>query len=402
MPAATCQTPAAPTRHLLIATMLPGNANTGVEMFIKHISQAASDQGVCVGVVSPYSRRPLLQRACNFLINQVARVNKELAASWLRRTQQWRLTRNLQYQLARTKTRSLTIAAQDPLSAVVAARITAGSSVRTVATVHFNVSESFEYCGKGVTTPGSNLCHALQATERSMCETVQQVVCVSSYTEQQLHERQHYFRNPTQVIHNFLCSVPLQRAGDRRSEAITIGSLEPRKNHRFLLRVIAHCQSLGYPYRLTVVGDGELRAALEALAKNLNIASLVTFTGAIADAARLIPEHRVLLHGADMESFGIVLLEAMASGTPSFAQPVGGIPEVISDNVEGCYWHATDVAGAARRLIEVLENPACYARLADNARRSYQRRFDPQAITDRWLQVLFPTQPAHALAKGGD
>ncbi|MEM6999963.1 MAG: glycosyltransferase family 4 protein [Pseudomonadota bacterium] len=400
MPAATRQTPAAPTRHLLIATMLPGNANTGVEMFIKNISRAARDQGVCVGVVSPYSRRPLLQRACNFLINQIARFNKELAAHWLRRTQQWRLTRNLQHQLARTEIRSLTIAAQDPLSAVVAARRTAGSSVRTVATVHFNVSESFEYCGKGVTTPGSALCRALQATERSMCETVQQVVCVSSYTEQQLHQRQRSFRNPPQVIYNFLSSVP--PAGDRTSDAITIGSLESRKNHRFLLRVIAHCQMLGYPYRLTVVGDGELRAALEVLANDLNITSLVTFTGAIADAARLIPEHRVLLHGADMESFGIVLLEAMASGTPSFAQPVGGIPEVISDNVEGCYWHAADVAAAACRLIEVLESPACYARLADNARRSYQRRFHPQAIADRWMQVLFPAQPAQALAQGKD
>jgi glycosyltransferase involved in cell wall biosynthesis len=173
-----------------------------------------------------------------------------------------------------------------------------------------------------------------------------------------------------------------------RGDLISIGGFEPRKNQQFLLRVLAACRARGARYTLTLVGDGPQRASLRQLAGDLGIADQIVFTGARSNAAPLIGGHRAFVHAARMESLGIVLIEALAAGKPVFAAPVGGIPELFTDGVEGCSWSLDAPEEAAARLISVLEDPRQLAAMSQAARVRYQTLFTPEATQPRLLASI--------------
>jgi glycosyltransferase involved in cell wall biosynthesis len=89
-----------------------------------------------------------------------------------------------------------------------------------------------------------------------------------------------------------------------------------------------------------------------------------------------------------MESFGITLIEALACGIPVLAPPVGGIPEIFDDGVEGYYWSLENIAVAADKLIFLMENPAEYDRMSDAARKRFRKDFQANAVAGQLLKVL--------------
>ena len=114
----------------------------------------------------------------------------------------------------------------------------------------------------------------------------------------------------------------------------------------------------------------------------------VAFLGTRADAVRHLPGHRLYVHAALMESFGMVLVEAMGCGVPVAAGAVGGIPEVFSDGVEGVYWPLDDPTEGARRLIELLEDGAAYRGAALAARERFVRCFETDVVAGRLASFL--------------
>jgi glycosyltransferase involved in cell wall biosynthesis len=115
----------------------------------------------------------------------------------------------------------------------------------------------------------------------------------------------------------------------------TVGRLDPVKNLRTMLQ--AHCMLLERQpdARLVIVGDGPERAALEALAGELNIAHAVTFAGYRSDVRALMPAFDVYLNTSAYEGVSLTILEAMAAGLPVVATSVGGNPEVVIDQETG-------------------------------------------------------------------
>ena len=75
------------------------------------------------------------------------------------------------------------------------------------------------------------------------------------------------------------------------------------------------------------------------------------------------------------ESFGITLLEAMASGTPIVASAIGGIPEVVENGVNGILFKKGDELDLANAVIRVLDDPALANELAINARKKVEEQY---------------------------
>jgi glycosyltransferase involved in cell wall biosynthesis len=166
-------------------------------------------------------------------------------------------------------------------------------------------------------------------------------------------------------------------------DLIAIGSTEPRKNQQFLLRVLRAAKDRGHSYSLTIAGDGETLAPLKELTTELGLADQVLFLGHVVNASTLIPAHRLLVHAALMESFGIIFLEALASGVPILAPAVGGIPEIFEDGVQGRFWRLDDVAGAAGILISIMENDGLRLRMSSAATQRYDERFEKNEVFSR-------------------
>jgi glycosyltransferase involved in cell wall biosynthesis len=128
--------------------------------------------------------------------------------------------------------------------------------------------------------------------------------------------------------------------------AVAVGMINPRKGVLELVEgfenVQWNLQEHGRPRaHLAIVGaaifndDHLYEAKVQERAKALGLSDTVHFTGPRKDVPAVLRAANVLVHNASVEPFGLVVLEAMASGTPVIAAAVGGIPEIVQDGVNG-------------------------------------------------------------------
>jgi len=176
-----------------------------------------------------------------------------------------------------------------------------------------------------------------------------------------------------------------QRDGGRM---LFVGRLIERKGAEFAIRAVAELRRKGRAARLTVVGDGADRPRLEALVKELGLFRVVELVGALRHDA-VAEQYRtasVLLMPAvtdwkgEQEGFGMVLVEAMASGLPVVATRSGGIPDVVTDGTTGLLVPERDPEALATAAARLLDDPALAQRLATAARADLDARFAPDAI----------------------
>lgn len=122
------------------------------------------------------------------------------------------------------------------------------------------------------------------------------------------------------------------------------------------------------PFRLAIMGTGtpERQATLHALGEQLLGAS-VTFLGQRSDPERLFAAADLVVHAPRVEAFGLVVVQAMASGAPVVAAAVGGIPEIIEDGRTGVLFPSGDHATGGERIASLLGDPEGRQRLRQAA-----------------------------------
>jgi glycosyltransferase involved in cell wall biosynthesis len=100
----------------------------------------------------------------------------------------------------------------------------------------------------------------------------------------------------------------------------------------------------------------------------LKLAEHVSFLGKQNHVERLIPAAHVLLMPSEMESFGLVALEAMACGVAPVATEVGGVPELIVNGENGFMEKVGDIAAQAARVGSLLTDDALHAGITNAGR----------------------------------
>jgi colanic acid/amylovoran biosynthesis glycosyltransferase len=186
--------------------------------------------------------------------------------------------------------------------------------------------------------------------------------------------------------------------------ALCVASLQEYKGHRVLFEALAK----GGPGldRVTVdlVGDGELRGELEAMADRLGIARRVRFLGrrsegqvrALLDQADLFVLPSVVAGDGQMEGLPVALIEALACGIPTVSTALSGIPEIVDPGVTGLLAIPGDAASLAAALEETIAEPqACRAR-AVAGRERVEKEFDAAVTSNAVLAVLLTS-----LRRGG-
>jgi L-malate glycosyltransferase len=138
------------------------------------------------------------------------------------------------------------------------------------------------------------------------------------------------------------------------------------------------------PARLLLVGDGpDLGAALQH-AKDSGVGHLVESLGEQDQIVPLLSAADVFLLPSEQESFGLAALEAMACELPVVASRVGGLPEVIQDDVSGFLRAQDDVEGMAECAVRLLTDRSLHARIAAEGRRTVEERFCSERIVPRY------------------
>ena len=95
----------------------------------------------------------------------------------------------------------------------------------------------------------------------------------------------------------------------------------------------------------------------------------------------------VLLPSTWEETFGLVAVEAMAAGVPPIATAHGSFPELITPGVDGMLFRPGDPAALALAIADVESNPERYEDYGDQARKTYEERFDPERIMAELIEI---------------
>jgi glycosyltransferase involved in cell wall biosynthesis len=184
-----------------------------------------------------------------------------------------------------------------------------------------------------------------------------------------------------------------------REDAFVFGivaRLSPAKDHAHLLRAFAGLAAVDTRVRLVVVGDGELRADLLQLVRELGVKDRVVLTGSREDIATLLGAFDCFVLSSYTEGLAMTLLEAMAAELPLVATRVGGNAEVVVDGETGIVVPARDTARLSEAMQWMSTHPAEARAMGARGRERAQARFSVEAMVSAYQDAY-----ARALARRG-
>ncbi len=173
-----------------------------------------------------------------------------------------------------------------------------------------------------------------------------------------------FVKNRIQVLHNGIAPIDFKsREESQKTLKIqdgfvigTISELHKNKGLDYALQAFALFNKKHPETHFVIIGEGEERAYIEKLIKNLNLESSVTLTGFVKDAAQYLKAFDIFTLTSRTEAFPYVILEAVSAGLPIVASDVGGIPEVVTSEF-GILTKPGDIQAITAALETVLTQP---------------------------------------------
>jgi N-acetyl-alpha-D-glucosaminyl L-malate synthase BshA len=141
------------------------------------------------------------------------------------------------------------------------------------------------------------------------------------------------------------------------------------------------------PTKLLLVGDGPEMPVVSRLVKELGLNDDVRFLGKQDRLDELYSISDVKLLLSEKESFGLVLLEAMACGVPCIGTTIGGIPEVIEDGETGFLCELGNVEEVAEKAMRILTDPHLHTYMAKQAVQTVYQKFHSREIVGQYEDI---------------
>jgi glycosyltransferase involved in cell wall biosynthesis len=154
-----------------------------------------------------------------------------------------------------------------------------------------------------------------------------------------------------------------------------VGRLQAVKGHRIFLESARKVVTQRPDAQFWIVGEGELRAELEAFTSQLGLTHAVSFLGYRSDAWQAMTASDVVVCSSLYEAFPRTLLEALALERPVVATSVGGIPEIVVDGETGVLTAAGDPNALASAVLRLLDDRQLAQRLASAGRKLVRERY---------------------------
>lgn len=190
------------------------------------------------------------------------------------------------------------------------------------------------------------------------------------------------------VRHNLIPSR-IRPQATRTPTVVYAGRLDEAKGVRLLMAGWdRYRKQAGEPgLKLVIAGGGPLGDEVTAWASDRPSVELKGIVSSDRCAELLSQARAVLLPSAWEETFGLVAVEAMAAGTPPIAAGHGSFTELIASGVDGVLFSPGDPAALGLAIADVERNPEQYEGLGDQARKTYEERFDPQRSVAELLEI---------------
>jgi len=234
-------------------------------------------------------------------------------------------------------------------------------------------------------------------------------VAVSNGVKEHLMRNAHLPERTVSTIYNgivagnsagFDLSALMNQIGLTADERIlmTAGRLHRQKGYDLLLQALSVVQQSFSGVKLLILGEGEEEKSLKKLAHSLEISEKVLFLGLRSDVDRLLQCSELFVLPSRWEGFPNVLLEAMAAGKPVVATAVGGVRELVVDEVTGILVPPQDETALADAIMLLLSDKKRALAMGAAGRKRVLQRFSMDAMLSKtealYHELLARSKPA--------
>jgi len=220
------------------------------------------------------------------------------------------------------------------------------------------------------------------------------LTAVSKYLEEKTYET-FKINKKIEVIPNF---VDTERFSPDRIECkrnflanpdqkiiMHMSNYRPVKNATHVMEIFNLIQQK-IPAKLILIGDGPDTGNVMNLARELGLSERVIFLGNQDRVHQILPVADLFLLPSASESFGLAALEALSCGVPVVGSIVGGLPELVFDDINGYLRPIGDIEGMAGKSLEILKDDSLRNRLSVAGRKLALEKYKIDDIIDRYLK----------------
>jgi L-malate glycosyltransferase len=218
--------------------------------------------------------------------------------------------------------------------------------------------------------------HQLKEDTEQLLKIQKEIIPVHNFVDERVYYRR---KNNSELKKTY---------GIREDEKVIvhISNFRPVKRIQDVIKAFSMIRK-AMPSKLLLIGNGpELTVACE-LVRELNIEEDVLFLGKQENVGELFSICDLKLLLSEKESFGLVLLEAMACGVPVIGTRIGGIPEVIVDNETGFMVEVGDIESVAEKAVSLLSDIEKHSRFRENSVQHVREHFLSEKIVSIYEEI---------------
>lgn len=175
------------------------------------------------------------------------------------------------------------------------------------------------------------------------------------------------------------------KVDDRDIHFIHVGRFSKQKNHVTLINAMRLVVDKYNDACLYLLGDGELKVECEELVNQLHLQENIKFLGNCNNVEYYLKKAKYFVLPSNYEGNPISLLEALAAGCVSIVTPVGGVPDIVSDNING-YYVENNPQDIALIMITALQNEEKRNKMLET-NKDYIKKYDMKNVCEEYEKL---------------
>lgn len=230
--------------------------------------------------------------------------------------------------------------------------------------------------------------HAIHRLEWELVHDADQVICCSRYMQKEI-KTLFGMTERVSIIPNAVNVSPAVQADRKEKTILFVGRLVVEKGVQILIEAFARLIHLYPDASLVIAGSGPYTEELQNLGRQLGLEDKIQFTGFVSESSRnqLLASCSIAVFPSLYEPFGIVALEAMASGTPVVVSRTGGLAEIVEDDISGLCFTPGDAGDLQRCLVKLLQSPVKAEEMSKKARLRVEQVFNWVSVAKRTIDL---------------
>lgn len=240
----------------------------------------------------------------------------------------------------------------------------------------------------------------MENMEKRICKKVDKIIAVSNYTAQSIIKEYHISSKKVEIIPNAVDTkkfnlkiddYEMRKKWNILSEPVllSVGRLDYHKGIEYLVKSFSKIVNDIPDAKLLIVGEGPLKNHILSLVHKLNLRKSVTLVGRVdeEDIPKVYAASNLVVLPSLMEGFGIVLLEAMASGKPCVATRVGGVEDAVINGETGLLVPSADSYALYHAIYTLLTDGKLSKEFGTAGRKRVEEYFTWDKIARRTVDV---------------